>query len=82
MNEELILRLEDEPELSLQLDDEISPLELQIGDPVPVVGTKNYEELYNKPKIDGNELIGNMSLSELLSGGLILDGGTAEEVTA
>lgn len=37
----------------------------ELGYPVKEVGTRNYEDLYNKPKINTVELIGNKSFEEL-----------------
>ena len=78
MNEELILQLGSETDMDLQFDDSDS-LELQLGD---AAGTTNYNALTNKPQINGQTLIGNKTIAELLGGGLILDGGTAQEVAS
>lgn len=80
MSDELILQLEDEPGLELELGDGAEPLELQLGD--AVAGVTNYEVLRNKPQINSRTLVGNMSVAEILADGLILDGGTAEEVAS
>lgn len=80
MNDELILQLEDETSLELQLENESDTLDLQMGD--AAIGTTNYEYLRNKPQVNGRTLIGNMAVSYLLQDGLILDGGTAEEVAS
>lgn len=42
-------------------------------------GTSDYNKLYNKPAINGVELVGAIALSNLLSG-IILDGGDAAYV--
>lgn len=52
-------------------------IDLCLVRPVPV---RDYELLDNKPQINGVELIGNKTMSEILSGGIILDGRDAEWV--
>ena len=54
MDDKLLLKIRDEPRLKLDL-----------GYSSAIGGTKNYEKLYNKPKINFVELIGNRSLEEL-----------------
>jgi hypothetical protein len=54
---------------------------ISLGNTIPVL-VKDYEKLDNLPQINGQTLIGNKLLSELIGDVLILDGGTAEEVTA
>lgn len=41
----------------------------------PTSTTADYEQLMNKPSINNIVLIGNISLAELFSGGVIIDGG-------
>lgn len=58
MNKELEIDLElynDETEIDINQSEEI-----RTGNPI-----KDYEKLENKPKIEGNELIGNKSFSDL-----------------
>ncbi len=45
----------------------------------PRRGTNDYEELINKPSINNIVLIGNITLSELFAGGLIIDGGDSHQ---
>lgn len=69
MNEELILQIEDDDELDASIDESIV-----------VVHSNDYNNLINKPTINGVELAGNKTMNELLVNGLIIDGGSAEEV--
>ncbi len=76
MSEKLKLQLDGKNRLSLNLkpEDQLS-LKMSGG-----VGTMNYERLYNKPKINLVELSGNISFSDLLPNGIIIDGGDATNV--
>ena len=67
-NDDLILTLDGDEDIDLTMGE------------VPV--NTDYNHLVHKPQINGVELIGNKLLSELIGDVLILDGGTAEEVTA
>ena len=53
-------------------------IDLCLVRPVPV---RDYEMLDNKPQLNGIELIGNKTMSEILSAGIILDGCDANWVT-
>lgn len=75
--DELILVIDDEEELELQLDDD-PPVDLKIGEEVVPIMIKNYDQLDNKPSINGVVLQGNKQFSDFLQNGLIIDGGTAE----
>ena len=69
-----------QPKLSCRIDHEREST-FSLGNTIPVP-IKDYEKLDNLPQINGQTLIGNKLLSELIGDVLILDGGTAEEVTA
>ena len=65
MNEPLVLNLEPERgALVLELQED-EPLSIEIKDPVPVFGTRDYVELINKPQINGVELVGNKTSKQL-----------------
>lgn len=66
MDDKLLLKIRDEPRLKLDLGSaNTEKLKLDLGYSSAIGGTKNYEKLYNKPKINFVELIGNRSLEEL-----------------
>ena len=54
----------DESEVSFMFDSEQETL-LETGDPVIPIETRNYEILDNKPQINGVELLGNKTSSQL-----------------
>ena len=43
-------------------------------------GSKNYDDLYNKPMINGIELVGDINQNDFFPDGLLIDCGTAEGV--
>ena len=48
-----------------------------MGASYELVEATNYEQLTNKPQINGVELIGNKLLEDLFPDGIIIDGGGA-----
>lgn len=75
MSEPLILNLEQERKLlTLELKDD-KPLEIELRNPVPGFGTKDYELLINKPQINNIELVGNKFLQDLFPDGILINCG-------
>ena len=64
MEDELKIVLKSEDALRLDMQDQ-QPLELLLGNPVTYTGTTNYNELGNKPSINGVTLVGNRSNTDL-----------------
>ena len=74
-------------EISLNVNESIASVNLKVDElhsnvpmsveNVRVVTTSNYEQLLNKPQINGVTLLGDMTSSELFPHGIILDGGDA-----
>ena len=84
MDNDLILQLDDGNDIILA-DDGGGDIDLVNSLPYYHQGTNDYEELNNKPTINGREIIGNKTLAYYLQDGLIIDGGDSssypEEVT-
>lgn len=75
MNEPLVLNLEQERRiLTLELKDN-DPLEVDLRNPVPGFGSKDYEVLINKPQINRVELAGNKLLQDLFPDGILINCG-------
>lgn len=66
----------DAPGVNFSIEDE-TETRFVAGDPVINAGTKNYEDLINKPQINMVELIGNLQLHDLFPDGIIINGGDA-----
>lgn len=64
-------------DLDLELDQQPTDMNLQISQPY---ARSDYEKLTNKPRINGQELIGDKTLSELIGDGFIIDGGSSKDV--
>ena len=63
--QEIVINLEDDnQEIDINLEDRNEEININQDD-VVFVGTSNYEELRNKPKINNVELNGNKSLQDL-----------------
>lgn len=74
MAKDLILELTGNEDIVLE-EDRRSDIELVNDLPYYNPGTQDYEELENKPQINGVTLIGNKILEELFPDGIIIEGG-------
>lgn len=69
----------DEPTVLFDIEDN-DDADFEPGDAVIAGGTKDYEKLNNLPTVNGLTIIGDQTVAYYLQYGLIIDGGSAEEV--
>ena len=74
MNKDLIFNIDSGDDLLLELSGADN---FVLEESVPIIRTTSYNELYNKPKINDVELIGNQYLADLFPDGIIINGGNS-----
>ena len=74
--EEFDLVMDEEEPLDLVMDED-DPLNIKFGESVIPIMKDDYNDLRNKPSINGVTLEGNKLMNDLFPDGLIIDGGDA-----